>query len=976
MRRFVLVSASLILIVLILASPAFAQVAKIVINGVPDRFKSSNGGQVTSGLKTVAVGSRVVLSPVIFAGQGTKYSDTLIPVTSADWSLTVRPASSTATIADTGSGTNHMIVYFVADSAGTYTVSLTASGTSASPAAVTVNILATSYIGTGISVALAPAGSGNPITCDPCHRGSLAQNFVDWKSTNHAQAVKRKVNEVGGHFDTKNCISCHSVGGTGLSTNLNNGFDDMKLIEGFPSSILPDTIGKFDTLVAKYPNTMATTGIQCQNCHGPAGAHAVSGEPTNLDETLSNKPCDQCHFSSDRHGIGYQWTGSAHANSTAEGSQIQYMDRFPCAKCHTAQGYIYSTIGGQTVPDNGGSLLSYSNPMPVGCVTCHDPHKNNNPGMIETGTTNHGAYTFPQLRVNSIGDACLGCHQTRVSSRGLHSAHQGSMLVGANATPFTLANVKAYRANANEMSTNVGLWSGWEFPDYEYSNSSHSEIEDRCVTCHMAQSPTNIIAMNSNYTIPDTMMTRLGGHTFRVAYTAPGDSIPVLNPTGCTPCHGTVSIDFVELTQTKTKNLLATLALNLPKRDSVGTVILFNDTVTYQAYKNNTRYPNRPLTTAELAAAYNYQFVSSDGSYGVHNFKYTEELLNSSIDQLQLSAGTSKIAQIKDVPGDNGKEVQIVWNQFPAELASYNKVTSYGIWRQDPLLPTSAIKLKRFNTYKTMILQASVGGQYVMGSTVWTYVASVPTSGLTQYSYIAPTIFDSTKIAGMKFTPFYVCGYTSDASYIYKSPVDSGYSVNNLFPLAPSGLTAKSGSQGVTLTWNPPSQRDNDVIRYAVYRGSSSNFAVGSPLATVNQATTYLDASTTLGSTYYYKIAAIDNGGNVGTLSNEVNLKATDVEKVAGLPTDYTLDQNYPNPFNPSTQIGFSLPAASPVRLAIYNVSGELVRLLVNDELSAGMYRLQWNGLGNDGRIVSTGVYIYRLQAGKFLATKKMLLLK
>jgi hypothetical protein len=891
-------------------------------------------------------------------------------VTSAVWSFSSVPAgSSLTTLPDTTSGLQGKVVYFIPDTTGTYTITVTTTpGTS--PATATMNILATTFVGAGISSAHNSLGVAN--ACKSCHAGVLAQNFTDWQSTNHAQAVKRKVNEVGGHFN-KSCFSCHSIGGTGLPTHKNNGFDDNARLEGFPNSILPDTIGKFDTLVAKYPNSMVATGIQCENCHGPAGAHITNGDPAKLDEQLSNFACDQCHFSTDRHGIGYAWTGSAHANSTAEGSQVQYMDRFPCAKCHTAQGYINNTIGGQPVPNNSGSVVSYSNPMPVGCVTCHDPHKNNQPTAVTAG-----AFTYPQLRVNTIDEACLGCHETRISSRGLHTSHQGSMLVGADATPFALANVKAYRANANDMSTNAGLWSGWEFPGYSYTNSSHSAIEDRCVTCHMAQSPTNIIAANSNFTIPDTMLNKLGGHTFRVAYTSPGSTTPILNPTGCTSCHGAVTMDFVELTQTKTKNLLATLAALIPKRDSIGTMILFQDTVAYQNWKLSASfgYPKRALTTAELAAAYNYQFISNDGSYGVHNFKYTEELLNSSIDQMQLAVGTAAIAQIRDVPGDNGKTVQVVWNKFPAENSGYNRLINYGIWRQDPILPVAGSAISKFNSYSAMIKAGSVGNQYVMGTSVWTFVASVPASNLTQYSYIAPTLFDSTKVVGMKYSAFYIAGYTADPTYVYKSPVDSGYSINNLIPLTPSSVAARSNAQGITLTWDPPTQRDNDVIQYAIYRGTSASFTPTTPLSTVKLGTSYLDASTSLGTTYYYRIAAIDNAGNISDLSSVISLKATDVEKIAGLPTDYSLDQNYPNPFNPSTQIGFSLPSASFVKVGIYNVSGELVRTLVNDEMGAGVYRLSWNATDNKGRNVSSGVYIYRIQADKFVTSKKMLLLK
>ena len=968
MRRYLLISSFLVFASLFLAAPVFAQVAKIVIDGVPDRYKSANGGQVASGLRTVEVGSRVILSPKIYSGQGTKYSDTLVPVTTANWSFISFPNGSTAMFADTAAGLNHMVVYFVADSVGTYIVSLTTTPTAT---AAIDTIYAATYIGAGISVAQNAYGA--PVTCNPCHNGSLAQPFVDWQNTNHAQSVKRKLDTWaagGGHFDRASCFSCHAIGATGLSTHNNNGFDDMALLEGFPNSVLPDTVGRFDTLVAHYPKTMATTSIQCQNCHGPAGTHAntsIGGDPKLLDETFSNTPCDQCHFSTDRHGIGYAWTGSAHANSTAEGSQVQYMDRFPCARCHTAQGYVYSTMGGAAVPNNSGSVVSYPNPMPVGCATCHDPHKNNQPTNITAG-----AFNFPQLRVDDVADACTGCHITRISSRGLHESHQGSMLIGADATPFSLSILKAYEANTSDMSTNVGLWSGWEYPGYTYTNSSHSGIQDRCVTCHMAQSPSNITAANSNYTIPDTMLNKLGGHTFNVVYIQGSDT--TLNPTGCTPCHGTVTMNFVDITQNQTKSLLAALAAVLPKRDTSGTVISFYDTVTYEGLKN---YPkSRALTTAELAAAYNYQFVTNDGSYGVHNFTYTQELLNSSIEQLQLSAGSADIVQIKDVPDDNGKAVQIVWNEFPAELASFNKLVTYGVWRQDPLLPATSSAYKSFNSYKNMIQYAVVGGQYIMGGSVWTFVASVPAANLNQYSFVAPTLFDSTKNAGMKYSVFYISGQTSDGSTVYTSPEDSGYSVNNLFPLAPTNVAATSNAKGITLTWDPPTARDNDVVQYAIYRGTTANFSPTSPLATVNLVTTYLDASTTIGTMYFYRIAAIDDAGNIGALSDVVTLRATDVETVAGLPTVYSLEQNYPNPFNPSTQIQFSLPTASYVHISIYNVSGEFVRTLVNDDMSAGIYNLTWNATDDEGRGVSSGVYIYRIQAGKYICARKMLLLK
>lgn len=94
------------------------------------------------------------------------------------------------------------------------------------------------------------------------------------------------------------------------------------------------------------------------------------------------------------------------------------------------------------------------------------------------------------------------------------------------------------------------------------------------------------------------------------------------------------------------------------------------------------------------------------------------------------------------------------------------------------------------------------------------------------------------------------------------------------------------------------------------------------------------------------------------------------------LPDEYTLHQNMPNPFNPSTTIGYQLPEAGMVRLAIYNLLGQEVRTLVDERKDAGSFTAAWDGADALGRRVASGVYLYRIQAGGFSASKRMLLLK
>jgi len=90
----------------------------------------------------------------------------------------------------------------------------------------------------------------------------------------------------------------------------------------------------------------------------------------------------------------------------------------------------------------------------------------------------------------------------------------------------------------------------------------------------------------------------------------------------------------------------------------------------------------------------------------------------------------------------------------------------------------------------------------------------------------------------------------------------------------------------------------------------------------------------------------------------------------------YELSQNRPNPFNPTTKIAFQLPEAGEVSLVIYNLQGQLIRVLVQDVHAAGSYQVEWNGRDEGGRAVSSGVYFYRFVSPGLVQTKRMLLLK
>lgn len=94
------------------------------------------------------------------------------------------------------------------------------------------------------------------------------------------------------------------------------------------------------------------------------------------------------------------------------------------------------------------------------------------------------------------------------------------------------------------------------------------------------------------------------------------------------------------------------------------------------------------------------------------------------------------------------------------------------------------------------------------------------------------------------------------------------------------------------------------------------------------------------------------------------------------LPDNFILKQNYPNPFNPSTVIDFELPKRSLVQIDIVNIKGQLVKQLISQTLRAGVHSVVWDGTGDTGQKVSSGVYFYKLTTDNFASSKKMILLK
>jgi hypothetical protein len=118
-------------------------------------------------------------------------------------------------------------------------------------------------------------------------------------------------------------------------------------------------------------------------------------------------------------------------------------------------------------------------------------------------------------------------------------------------------------------------------------------------------------------------------------------------------------------------------------------------------------------------------------------------------------------------------------------------------------------------------------------------------------------------------------------------------------------------------------------------------------------------------------IAVATSFGQLAVLYNADGPTSVEQQESNFFPAQYELKQNYPNPFNPTTTIEFSMPSAGLVQLSVYNILGEEVKTLVNEERTAGKHSVKFNASQ-----MSSGIYFYRLQAGSFVQTKKMILLR
>ena len=189
-------------------------------------------------------------------------------------------------------------------------------------------------------------------------------------------------------------------------------------------------------------------------------------------------------------------------------------------------------------------------------------------------------------------------------------------------------------------------------------------------------------------------------------------------------------------------------------------------------------------------------------------------------------------------------------------------------------------------------------------------------------------------------------------------------------PVELTTFSASITNNKVTLNWHTAIEVNNhgfDIERSPVNDQSSVwnkiGFVAGSGNSNSTKSYSYKDTNVSIGK-YSYRLKQIDNDGQFEySKTIEVDLNS--------IPTEFLLEQNYPNPFNPTTNISYALPCSGLVQIKVFNLLGKEIATLINEEKKAGTYKINWNAAN-----LPSGVYLYRIQAGSFIQTKKMILLK
>jgi hypothetical protein len=389
---------------------------------------------------------------------------------------------------------------------------------------------------------------------------------------------------------------------------------------------------------------------------------------------------------------------------------------------------------------------------------------------------------------------------------------------------------------------------------------------------------------------------------------------------------------------------------------ATGTVLWATNGVTVSAASNSQQSPVVVADNAggAIVAWYDFRSFSSHDIYAqrLDRFGY-------------LGNPEPVIASVRDVPNDQGGKVKLSWTASWLDPISDPSLTAYDVYRSAPgslaltALQAGARRLASFADVPTPGERAFLVDPLSAQAYAWEYVVTVnPVHFIGTYAYIATTTGDS--IGGSNpHTTFMVVGRNGSSSLYWLSAPDSGYSVDNIPPDAPSPFTSSALGGATRLHWDP--NVEGDLAGYRLHRGTSAGFvpSLANLIASPSD-TGYTDAGPA-GS--WYKLSAVDAHGNQSPFATVGPVTTVDAPP-GGASAALLLAAPWPNPTSGGASFAFGLPGDGDVRLALFDQQGRRVRTLARGSWPAGEHRVTWDGRDESGREVASGLYFARLEHG------------
>jgi mono/diheme cytochrome c family protein len=506
--------------------------------------------------------------------------------------------------------------------------------------------------------------------CAQCHNGNVAMPVTyvtvgPWLGTKHATMFTKMIN--GDYQDDDNytlhCVGCHTLGDTPEQTAHSNGWWDAYVTSGW---VFPFVANNYSYAINynnwnNMPQSLKNmSNIQCENCHGPGSVHTGA-------LSYNQAVCFQCHDDTDDEDTANEWRTSVHAQSlTAAGGLVT--KNLGCVKCHVSQEIV-------AVNFEGLPPTIVTNPYPINCVACHDPHSAANPNDLRlygSEAVAGGSFTLTNIGTGAI---CTMCHSDQISNpntaiqyalslTGTSSAaaaatsatdvHEPTAEIFAAGQGFTLVGAGAYAATV--QSSPHAIWA-------LYSGNG----QNLCVTCHMYNpSYFTITTGNHSFAMSDGLVDDTEAcaqcHTVGVptgtgygnivtgfdTWVEPFLATSVPNWDGSTEpagqegiqdrVQGLLSVLACAITTTSTLSTPGTCTANTV--DINGIPVVWTVSIPTARGTANVMPPSNgtagftftnTFTQQELDAVYNYNLVANEGSMGIHNTKFDVELLQKAI---------------------------------------------------------------------------------------------------------------------------------------------------------------------------------------------------------------------------------------------------------------------------------------------------------------------------------------------------------